>query len=120
MLPPIFTTLKAAGAVTALIGNPPRAYRHGSAPQDVIKPYVTWFIVGGVPENNLSDLPQIDRLPVQVDCWHTTDAGVESLAVAVRNALEPVCHMTNILIDEQEQDTKLYRIVLQFDYFLNR
>jgi hypothetical protein len=120
MLPPIFQTLKAAGAVTPLIGNPPRAYRHGAAPQDVIKPYVTWFIVGGVPENTMSETPQIDRLPVQIDCWHTTDSGVEALAVAVRDAMEGVTHMTGIILDEQEPETKLYRISMQFDYWLPR
>lgn len=120
MLPPIFTTLRAVGAVTAIIGNPPRVYRHGEAPQDVTKPYVTWSIVAGVPENNLSDVPQIDRLPIQVDCWHTTDAGIEALATAIRDSLEPVCHMTGILLDEREPETKLYRISLQFDYWLDR
>jgi hypothetical protein len=120
MLPPIFQTLKSAGPVTSLIGNPPRAYRHGIAPQGVTKPYVTWFIIGGVPENTLSELPQIDRLPVQVDCWDTSDAGVEALATAVRDALEPVAHMTSILLDEYEPETKLYRIGMQFDYFLPR
>jgi hypothetical protein len=120
MLPPIFQTLKAASAVTSLIGNPPRVYRHGAAPQDVIKPYVTWFIVGGVPENTMSETPQIDRLPVQIDCWHTTDSGVEVLAKAVRNAIEPEAHMIGIPIDEQEPETKLYRITLQFDWWLPR
>jgi hypothetical protein len=120
MLPPIFQTLKAAGTVTSLIGNPPRAYRHGAAPQDVLKPYVTWFVVGGVPENTMSELPQIDRLPVQVDCWSTSDSGVEALAVAVRNALEPNAHMTSIILDEQEPETKLYRISMQFDWWLSR
>jgi hypothetical protein len=120
MLPPIFQTLKSAGAVTAILGATPKVYRHGSAPQDVVAPYVTWSVIAGVPENNLSSTPQIDRLPVQVDCWHTTDTGIEALAVAVRNALEGVCHMTGILLDEREPETKLYRISLQFDYWLPR
>lgn len=119
MLPPIFTWLKTT-AVQAVIGTPPRAYRHGEAPQDTTRPYVTWNIVSGVPENELSDLPTVDRVAVQIDCWHQTDAGVETLATAVRNAIEPYGHMTNIVINLREPETKLYRIGLQFDIWLGR
>lgn len=118
MLPPIYTTLRASATVLSLVSN--RIYRHGSAPQDVVTPYVTWNIIAGVPENCLSEAPSIDRLPVQVDCWHTTDQGIETLAAAVRDALEGSCHMTSILLDEREPETKLYRISLQFDYWLDR
>jgi hypothetical protein len=119
MLPPIYTWLKVS-AVQAIIGNPPRAYRHGDAPQDTTRPYVTWSIVSGIPENELSDAPKVDRLTVQLDCWHQTDKGVEDLAAAVRNAVEPQGHMTNIVINLREPETRLYRIGLQFDIWLPR
>lgn len=118
MLPPVFQTLKASSAVKAIVGtNPPRIYRHGSAPQDVSRPYITWTLVSSVPENNLSDPPPTDRQTVQVDCWHPEDAGIDELATAVRDAIEPIAHMTSTLFDEQEPETKLYRIGLQFDFF---
>jgi hypothetical protein len=120
MLPPIYTWLKADSAVTAIIGSPPRAYRHQSAPQDTTRPYVTWNMVTGVPENTLSELPKIDRITVDIDCWHQTDAGVEALAVAVRDAIEPYAHMTGMPINLREPETKLYRIGLQFDVWLDR
>lgn len=120
MLPPIYTWLKASTAVKALIGNAPRAYRHGDAPQDTTQPYVTWQLFSGVPENTLSELPKTDRIGVQVDCWHTTDAGVEQLAAAVRDAIEPYAHMTGIPVNNREPETKLYRIAMQFDVWLNR
>jgi hypothetical protein len=120
MLPAIFTWLKASNAVKAIIGNVPRAFRHGDAPQDTTKPYVTWQIVSGVPDNVLNTTPPSDRYTVQVDCWHQTDAGVESLATAVRNAIEPYAHMTGIPFNARETETKLYRISLQFDVLQTR
>ena len=119
MLPPIFHWLKTA-QVQAIIGTPPRAYRHGSAPQDTTRPYVTWQLISGIPDNTLSELPKVDRLSVQVDCWHQTDTGIEQLATAVRDAIEPYAHMTGIVINLREPETKLYRIGLQFDIWQGR
>jgi len=121
MPPPIYTWLKAASAVTAIIGsNPTRAFRHGDAPQDVTRPYVTWALVAGVPDNELSAVPKSDRYTVQIDCFHATDTGVESLAVAVRNSIEAYAHMTSIPINNRDNETKLYRIALQFDVLQTR
>jgi hypothetical protein len=120
MLPLVFTWLKGSNAVKAIIGNTPRAYRHGDAPQDTNQPYVTWGIVGGVPDNQLSGLPPSDRYSIQVDCWHTTDKGVEDLAKAVRDAIEPYGHMTSIVLNNRDAETKLYRISYQFDILQSR
>lgn len=121
MLPPVFQLLKASADVKAIVGtNPPRVYRHGAAPQDVSRPYVTWFLVAGIPENNLSDPPPVDRDTVQIDCWHKDDAGVVLLARAVRDAIEPVAYMTAVVIDTKDQETQMYRMALQFDFFNGR
>ena len=93
MFPPVFQTLKAAQAVKDIVGtNPPRIFRHGRAPQDNTRPYVTWLVFG-TPENQLSGTPPVDRVSVQVDAWHQTDAGVVLLAEAIRDAIEPHAHM---------------------------
>jgi hypothetical protein len=123
MFPAVFQTLKASSAVKAIVGtNPPRIYRHGSAPQrpdglPLDQPYITWFMVSGVPENTLSSDTTPDRQTVQVDCWHQTDAGIEVLADAVRAAIEPTAHMTACIINEREPETLLYRVGLQFDFW---
>ncbi len=115
MLPPIFQTLKASTDVKAIVGtNPPRIYRHGSAPQrpdglPLTDPYITWFMVVAVPENNLSDPPPTDRQTIQIDCWHQTDAGIVALSDAVRDAIELVAHITGSTNDGREPETKLYR-----------
>lgn len=122
MLPPVFQTLKASAAVKNIVGtNPPRIYRHGAAPQEVQAPYITWTLAGAAPQNQLSGLPGIDAMIVQVDCWHTTDAGIELLAAAARDAIEPVAHLTGMPINQRELGaTKLYRISLQFDWWHHR
>ena len=121
MLPPVFATLKASSAVRTIVGtSPARIYRHGAAPQNVDRPYITWQLVSGVPENQLSGTPTVDRMTVQVDCWHQTDKGVEDMAEAVRDAIEPYAHMTATLVDLRETETKLYRMSLEFDWFQDR
>lgn len=121
MFPLVFRALKASQAVKDIVGtNPPRIYRHGEAPQDTTRPYITWFMVVGTPENNLSDLPPSDRQQVQIDYWHQTDTGIEALAVAGRDAIEPYAHMTSQPVDERETETKLYHIAQTFDWFVDR
>jgi hypothetical protein len=126
-LPPVFQALKASTAVKAIVGtNPPRIYRHGAAPQvpngqPITDPFITWALAGATPENQLSGLPPIDAMIVQVNCWHTTDAGIELLAAAARDAIEPFAHLTGIPINQRELGaTKLYRISLQFDWWHHR
>jgi len=118
MLPPIYSTLLASAAVFALVGT--RIYRHGRAPQNVDAPYVTWSVITGTPENQLSGTPPVDRQTLQIDCWALTDTGVEALAVAVRDAIEPYAHMTGMPVDQREVETKLWRMALQVDWWLDR
>lgn len=125
MLPRVFEIIKAASAVTALIGTSPvRCYRHGSAPQGVAAPYVTWAVVSGTPENNLGDPPPIDSYLVQVDCWTENTGGgdvqVEALAEAVRNALEPRAAMVSVDADTRDVETQRYRITMTFNFWVHR
>jgi hypothetical protein len=121
MLPNIYQILRASSTVKGIVGtSPSRIYRNESAPQDTTKPYITWFVIAGIPSNTMSEVPQIDAMSVQLDCWHQSDKGVEELAEAVRDAMELVSHMTGIVINEREPNTKLYRLSLQFDVWLNR
>lgn len=118
MLPPVYATLHDNAAVAALVAD--RIYAHGDAPQTVAKPYVTWQLIAGTPLLNLSDTPPADQMSVQVDCWHTTAAGIEAVAEAVRNALEAVTHITSVNVNLREPATKLYRIGMQADWWLTR
>lgn len=122
MLPLVYPVLKNDAAVSALVGA--RIYRHGSAPQNVVAPYITWFIVAGTPENELGDRPKVDNYQVQVDCWSnntgTGDAQVEELAEAVRDALEAVADMTAVAVNERDIETMRYRIGMTFTFWTPR
>lgn len=120
MLPLIFPLLSGAPAVTALIGTTPvRAYRHGSAPQGVVAPYVTWSAPGGFAENTFEGA-DADVWRLNVDCWSDIDSQVEALALAVRAALEPAGHLIAYIADDQDPVTKRYRISFAFDFIKPR
>lgn len=122
MLPTVRGTLNANSAVAELVED--RIYRHGEAPEGVVAPYITWFLVVGAPENVLDGLPPVDRCEIQVDCWSDNggdgDAEIEELAEAVRNALEPEHHMTGVLVNGKDPETRRYRIGMGFTWFLSR
>ena len=125
MLPKVRATLKASSPVVTLVGD--RIWRHNNAPQDIVADarerglgYVTWFLVTGDPQNTLSELPSKDRMTIQIDNWHPSDSACEQLATMVRNAIEPYAHMTGQPIDGRDPATKLYRMALQFDWFVDR
>lgn len=113
---PVYKTLQDSPAVVDLVAS--RVYRHGAAPQDVARPYVTWFVPASGIENQLSGLPATERQTIQIDCWAESDKQVNTLALAVRNAIEPFAHLTGIPLDGRDLSaTKLYRIALQFDWW---
>lgn len=115
MIPPIYQTLQASAAVRALLGARPRVFRMGEAPQDSDKPYATWLLISGVPENTLSETPAIDRDSIQIDVWAKGDAECEEIAIAIRDRMEQVTHMTAFRVHGREEETRLYRIGLDFD-----
>lgn len=125
MLPNLFPLLAASSAVTAIIGsNPVRFYRHGSAPQGVQAPYVTHRAIDMIPLNTLSDVPRADRSRVQISCWSdnagTGSAGVETLAKAVRDAIEPRWDVEDFRVLGQDPETMRYRIDLDVLVFVHR
>lgn len=121
MIPPIFKILKNTATVTAIIGTAPvRVYPWGEAPQNVARPYATWMIFDGSPENYLNQTPDIDKVGIQMDCWAEKGADCEALAIAIRDALEPHGHMTNFANMERDPETKLYRLRMDFDIYNRR
>lgn len=114
MLAPVYTALRQNATVLSTVGN--RIYRHGSAPQNVTKPYITWFVVMGMPEVQLSGAPSNDFDTIQIDCWSDQDAQVETLAYAVRKALDDAKIVNRIVQNNREDDTRLYRIGVEADF----
>jgi hypothetical protein len=118
MFPPVYTALSGDSDVGSIVGT--RIYPHGEAPQDVTRPYVTWQVVSAVPENGISCAPDIDVWSIQINCLHTTSAGVVQLAESVRNAIQTYGHVTNIPINQRDTETRLYWIALQVDWWYSR
>jgi hypothetical protein len=121
MYPPIFTVCAADSAVTTLLGTTPtRLYPFGEAPQEVVKPYAVWQIINGAPENVLSDAPDVDSYTVQVDVYADTGASVRSVVQALRNAIQPVAHITAWRGESKESETGLYRYSFDCDWWVQR
>lgn len=118
LLPDPFVVLAAWPALTAIVGDPPAVFR-GTAPEGTPAPYVAWFTAGQEGDGAL-EVPATDRWQLQVDAYSMDDRQCEALARAVRDAMEQVATLTGVPVDEQEEDTGLYRIGLQFDWWVNR
>lgn len=118
MFPPLYTVLSSDSAVTDIVDG--RIYPHGEAPQDVTRPYVTWQVVSAVPENGIDCPPDIDAWSIQINCLSMTSAGVIQLAEAVRNAVQPFGHITNIPINQRDAETRLYWIAMDMDWWYLR
>lgn len=117
MIPPLFPLLS---GVTSLGTSPKRFYPHGQATQATAKPYATWHIVAGTPENYLGQLPDVDGVLVQVDVWADTQSSASAVADDIRNAFEPVMHMTSFGNTERDAATQLYRYRMDFSYWVPR
>jgi hypothetical protein len=120
MLPPVFTTLQASADVRAVLGARPRVYRFGEVPENETRPYGVWQVISGVPENTLSESPAVDRATVQLDIYATTDAEAVAVATACRDQLETVTHMTAFRNHPRDGATRLFRIGMDFDFWLAR
>lgn len=118
MYAPVHATLIADSTVLGYVGT--EIYRHDDAAAERSGDYLTWSVIL-TPENELSDIPGIDRQTVTVNVWSDDDARVELIARAVRDAMEPIAHMIGSPVDNRDRGvSKKYRIALQFDWWYPR
>jgi hypothetical protein len=101
-------------------GNVLRVYPWGEAPENVARPYATYGVYNGVPENYLGQVPDVDNLGTQIDVWADTAASGNACAIAIRDSLEPHAHMTSFAANERDGETKLYRCRMSFDFYKER
>lgn len=125
MFTPIYPPVAASTAAKALLGsNPVRFYQFGMAPQNVQKPYAVWQRVFGTPENYISNAPDIDSYTIQVDVYASPDSSgantARNVALAIRDAIEPHCHITSWLGESIDPDTKNHRFSFQTDWWVSR
>lgn len=121
MFAPIFEVCAANAGVTALIGtSPTRLYPFGEAPATVVKPYAVWQTIGGLPENYLSNRPDIDLFSIQIDVYADTAVSARAVAKAIRDAIEDQAYVTRWSGESTEPDTKLKRFSFDVDWHVHR
>jgi hypothetical protein len=120
MIPPIFATLSADSATTAIIGagDDCRCYPFDFVPQGSAVPYVSWTTVSGEMVNKLTSGTFIDKLTARVDCWSNDDSQALELAESVRTALEYVGYMVFDNPSDRDEQTRLYRYSMNFEFFV--
>ena len=118
---PFYTVCKADTTVQSVLGGTsPRIYPFGSAPQSVVKPYVVYQWIDGDPYNTLNCRPKADRAVLQVDVYGTTAASSNTVAEAIRYAIELDCYLTSYRGDMRDEETLLYRTSFDVDWIVNR
>lgn len=127
MTPPIFAAVDVP-AVQALLksgSGPLRFYAFGEAPQGVSYPYAVWRYAAGLPENYLGDRPDIDSQTLQVDVYSADVPGQRGemsrrIAEALRDAIEPVAHITSWRGESRDPQTKAYTFTFDVDFWTHR
>jgi hypothetical protein len=97
-----------------------RLYPFGRAPQDETRPYATWQTISGLPENHLGDRPDTDSYTLQLDVWATTETGARDAANAIRDAVEPVAHITSWRGEQWDDTTELRRYSFDVEWIVFR
>ena len=111
MIPNLTAILTGDTATNAIVnGKVFRTFAEGTP----AAPYIVWTIISGVPENNLSDLPDFDDARIQVDCYSGSQSQARQLGDAAQAALESLGYVVFGPIETREEETQLYR--RQFDW----
>lgn len=104
--------LKADTTLSTLLGG--RIYPL-TAPQNVVKPYITYQVVANIGEQCFSGGIYQQDIRFQIDCWSLTYSNVKAIKEAVINRLIGFKSSNNInVIDDYEPDTLLYRQIIDF------
>lgn len=122
MYPPVFQTAKNSTAVTALLqtNNILRVYLFGEAAQQSVYPYAVWQIVGGIPENYLGDLPDLDSFTTQIDVYADTAASAWAAGKALRDSFEKVAYIVSWRGTTRDEETRKYRLSFDVDWKTER
>jgi hypothetical protein len=121
MIPPVFEILAADPDISDLLGTSPvRVYPFGEAPEKVTRPYATYSVFNGVPENYITGRSDMDNIGTQIDVWSESSDNCNAIAETIRAALEDYAHMTGWASNERDPETQLFRTRMDFDFFKAR
>lgn len=91
---PVFNVLSANSAVALLVSD--RIYRD-LAPENCQYPYVSWFLTGGEPLNDIDEPATVDRIHFQINCYAKNESEAHAVYKAVRAALKYQCNISGFL-----------------------
>lgn len=120
---PVYAWLSAASGVTAIVGaDNPAIHDAGWAPDGPEAPtrYVVWRIVSGLPENYLSEAPDMDDVRIQLDCYGRNRPEATELFDAVLEALQEHGHQVSENPEGRDENTKLYVRSADFEFWASR
>lgn len=119
--PPIFEWVSGDSGIGAVLGTSPlRFYPFGEAPDQIIKPYAVWQIVGGVPENYINQTPDTDSFTVQVDCYAPVVSDARDVAEELQRILEDRGHIVEFGGETRDRETRLFRHMFRIDLIISR
>lgn len=119
--PPLFQIINSDSTVQSLLGtNPVRVFPFGRAPDRIALPYAVHQIVTGVPENYISNGPDLDSFTVQVDVYAATPNSARAAAEALRDAIEPHAHIVAWRGESQEPETSRFRFSFDVEFLTAR
>jgi hypothetical protein len=81
--------------------------------------YITYQKINSTPENDLSDVPGVDRQLIQLDLYAPTTTELEAILAKVRAALDPHGHeISTHDLSDFELDRE--RIVVSYEFYIQR
>ena len=108
----VYQLLKTNVAIKALISE--RVYPL-VAPQNVVKPYITYRIVSRYEYQCMGGQIYRGDYRMQVDCFSLTYSNMKAIKEAVKNALIGFMSSDNIsFMDDYEDETALFRQIIDF------
>lgn len=121
MTPDLFPILNDSVQVRLLLGsNPLRVYPWHRAPQNPRKPYATYGVISATPQSALACPASLDNQIVQVDIWSETGESCERCFEAIRNAVEGEVVLQSYSTPARDDDTELYRAIMEFSFWKSR
>ncbi|NIG13018.1 DUF3168 domain-containing protein [Pantoea sp. Al-1710] len=118
---PVFETLFKSADLLALLGpTVMRLYEFGNKPVVPTYPYATYQNYAGDAQQFLGNLPDVDSYSIQFDIYSKDASSLRSIALAMRDAIEPHAYITRWGMQGIDDDSKCYRYSFDVDWMVLR
>lgn len=116
---PIFSVLQQSAEVVSALGS--RIYED-IAPDKTPYPFAVWSSVGGVPDNQLADQPQIDHKSFQIVVYDDQATRASNIRKLIAEVLGLHCYVMGELPNHHERiaDTDVFGRGFDANWWLDR